>query len=724
MYINSTKNIAIITLLIVFLLPISLLAQIKIVSPSSRSVYQRDVNGQREITIAGTFDVPIDKIEVRAVPVLAGQGIDLPWTTLQTNPIGGLFSGNITLYGGWYSIEVKATKGNQEVGRNVLDRLGVGEVFIIAGQSNGQGLKDYKGAPGADEDRVMYISNYINDSNDLLTDPPRAEFSKLTSSTSFIAPRGQTPWCWGLLGDLLVKKLNLPVLFINTAWEGTAVENWSKSMQGLDTYNYYGGGGVDAYKYPPRMPYANLEIAAKTYGTQFGIRSILWIQGEADALFKTSAANYRARLQSIIDRLGADIGDKRLTWVISRTSRTSNSASRPFNVITSADVIGAQNAVIETPYNPTYPGPNTDDLDVERGDGTHFVGSSINDITGTRNALTVLANAWNNTLDLKFFSTVTPVSPSKIPVMSAACVSDNNAITLSLPEGYASYAWNTGQNTRSINVSTPGNYYATVKDQYGNSILSSVLTLNANAKPNVPTISPSGNQQACADMGVTFTANGTLQYNWFNSNSNTPFATSNSVVLNENKNFEINAQNIYGCVSDKTAPTKLVVHPKVAKPVIESIGPFTIQANTLDNNANQKFIWSRPYSDKDTTATMVKILKSGTYAAKTQVSYSMDNSTLVCYSDVESKNFTAVESNDVVFYPNPSQGGFIYIESRDDIRNATISVFDVSGRILTEETIPLLHSRLPISIKNLTAGKYIVRVTGQGLVITKSIMIR
>lgn len=724
MYINSTKKISVLVLIIIFILPLSLFAQVKIISPSSRSVYQRDVNGQREITIAGTFDVPIDKIEVRAVPVVTGQGFDLPWTTLQTNPVGGLFSGNVTLYGGWYSVEIRATKGSQEVGRDVLDRLGVGEVFIVAGQSNGQGLKDYMGAPGADDDRVMYISNYTNDSKDLLTDPPRAEFSKLTAGTSFIAPRGQTPWCWGVLGDLLVKKLNLPVLFINTAWEGTAVENWSKSMQGLDTYNYYGGGGTDAYKYPPRMPYANLEIAAKTYGTQFGIRAILWIQGEADALFKTSAANYRTRLQSIIDRLGADIGDRRLTWVISRTSRTSNSTSRPFNVITSADVIGAQNAVIETPYNPTYPGPETDNLILERGDGTHFVGSSFNDVSGTRNALTILANAWNNTLDLNFFSTVTPVSPSRLPIMTAACVTDNNAVALSLPEGYASYSWNTGQNTRTINVSGAGSYYATVKDQYGNSILSSVLTLSTNAKPSTPTISPAGNQQACADAGITFTANGSLQYNWFNNGSTTPFSTSASVLINENKNFVVNAQNIYGCISDKTDPTSLVVHPKISKPIIESVGPFTIQAKSTTSNANEKYIWTRPYSDKDTTASIVKLLKSGVYTAKSQASFMLDNNTLICYSEAESKNFIALESNDVVFYPNPSQDGYIYIESREDIRDATITIFDVSGRILTEQSIPLLNSRLPIGIKNLSAGKYIVRVTGQGLALSKSIVIR
>jgi|GEM_PF-5636156 len=49
-------------------------AQIKVTSPAVRSVYQRETGGQTNVPISGYFTAPINKVEVRATPVIAGQG--------------------------------------------------------------------------------------------------------------------------------------------------------------------------------------------------------------------------------------------------------------------------------------------------------------------------------------------------------------------------------------------------------------------------------------------------------------------------------------------------------------------------------------------------------------------------------------------------------------------------------------------------------------------------
>jgi hypothetical protein len=196
-------------------------SQIKITSPTFQAVYQQDFQGQREITVSGTFTVPMDKVEIRAVPVAQGQGFELPWQELQAAPKGGVFAGNIKLLGGWYTLEVRAVSSGKIVGRDVLARMGVGEIFIIAGQSNAQGLKKYPG-PGATDDRVIYISNYENDElgqyNDLLTDPIPPVFSKLSTGLKTMSPRGQTPWCWGLLE--ICWWPNLTCLSCSSMWPG------------------------------------------------------------------------------------------------------------------------------------------------------------------------------------------------------------------------------------------------------------------------------------------------------------------------------------------------------------------------------------------------------------------------------------------------------------------------------------------------------------------------
>ncbi|MCF2503905.1 T9SS type A sorting domain-containing protein [Dyadobacter sp. CY107] len=700
-------------LLLISLISSTAFSQIRITSPTFQAVYQQNITGQREITVSGTFTVPMDKVEVRAVPVVQGQGFETPWKTLQEAPKGGVFKGDITLMGGWYSIEVRGLSDGKVVGRDILSRLGVGEVFIIAGQSNAQGLRAYPG-PSAQDDRVMYISNYNNDDRDLLTDPIPPAFNKISQDLGIMSPRGQSAWCWGLLGDLLTAKLNVPVLFINTAWEGTSIENWASSAKGIKTQNKYGG-----FVYPPQMPYANLRIAARNYGNQYGVRAVLWMQGETDALYNTPTASYREDLQFIMNKLGSETGDKRITWVIARTSRTSAGS----NIASSINpaIVAAQNAVLDTQFNPTYPGPETDPLVPNRGDGTHFVGR---DPASTREALTILANAWNESLDANFFSTVTPTNPAPIPAIEASCVTENNAVTISLPTGFASYLWNTGETGNTITVSDAGTYRATVKDNAGNSILTSVVVLDNDAKPVQPTIQQQGYQQACFDSAFQFSVSESTDiYSWYKQGSNTVIATGATAQIAESGNYYVKGRNIFGCVSENSTATSLIVRPEISKPVIEPSGPFSITA-TIAEDLDAKFIWRRPGTESDTTANLIKILKTGEYSTRAQVVYQLGDDLLTCYSDTASREFKTNEQNEVVIYPNPSQGNFVYIESRDNIREAAVTIYDIYGRVVRTTTPKLLDSRIEIDVRYLPTGKYILRVTGQGQSLTKQIVIR
>jgi hypothetical protein len=139
---------------------------------------------------------------------------------------------------------------------------------------------------------------------------------------------------------------------------------------------------------------------------------------------------------------------------------------------------------------------------------------------------------------------------------------------------------------------------------------------------------------------------------------------------------------------------------------------------------NESFIWRRPGSESDTTATLLKILKSGVYTTKARVTYTIGSNNLVCYSDTASREFKTNEQNEVVIYPNPSQGAYIYIESRDNIKDAAIELFDIRGNLIKTTAPKLLNSQMQIEVGLLPTGKYILRVTGQGQSLTKQIVIR
>jgi hypothetical protein len=136
-------------------------AQIQITFPVSRIVFQRNNQNQASVNIAGSYFQQLDMVEMRAVPVWGGQGVETSWKSIPDFRNNGHFSGTIQLNGGWYNVEVRGILNGNIVTSATLERVGVGEVFIVAGQSNAQGDQLYSGATiGATDDRVSTINFY------------------------------------------------------------------------------------------------------------------------------------------------------------------------------------------------------------------------------------------------------------------------------------------------------------------------------------------------------------------------------------------------------------------------------------------------------------------------------------------------------------------------------------------------------------------------------------
>jgi len=206
-------------------------AQITINLPLTRSVFQRDNNNTSSIYISGNYEDAIEKIEARLLPVKVGQGIATDWAPIINKPQNGSFVGSIKGTGGWYQLQVRAWKNGAVFSQSTVEKVGIGEVFLIAGQSNAEGKRNY-GEKASFDDRINCFDYQKVDFLDEI--PPFQSFSHI-ERTSSIAPRGQGTWCWGELGDLLAKRLNVPIMFFNAAYEGTSIENWYSSSIGVST---------------------------------------------------------------------------------------------------------------------------------------------------------------------------------------------------------------------------------------------------------------------------------------------------------------------------------------------------------------------------------------------------------------------------------------------------------------------------------------------------------
>jgi hypothetical protein len=680
---------------------------IKITYPESRAVFQRENDNTTTIYVSGNLYQPVDSVQARVQAEAVGQGLNTNWVTIQRKPQGGLFQGPLRAKGGWYRLEVQAFAGGTIVGSDVIRKVGVGEVFIITGQSNAQGFQNF-GAVGATDDRVNCVS-YDNSNANSLADPPAPTFEQL-SAGALIGPRGNSAWCWGILGDMIARQYQVPVLFINTAWEATIIRNWKESSQGMTTLRWF-----NSQPYPPGMPYANLVIALRYYCSLQGLRAVLWQQGENDNYpLNSSRQEYGNDMQYLVNKTRSDT-QRYPAWVLARSSYNTGRVSQ--------DIIQAQNDVINTYNNNVFAGPFTDNIQIPRYEGeVHFGGEGLKQ----------LGQAWFESLNAVFFSSSRPLPPLPPPTVTVACAPSNNSLTVKLPDLYKSYSWNSGQNTQSITINGPGIYRAILKDNQGNTYLSPTVEVQGPIQPANPIISLAsqpnrsvdGQQQICADSSLALVAN---------TSANSSASWSNGVIsrnisLNQAGVYTAQAINVYGCKSAQASTISLTIRPKVPAPTIEQIGTYSLQAilPTPSGAQTDLYDWRRGNELLPQTGAVVKVTVTANYTARTKATYALDGgNSLTCYSDYSvPKAFTFDQSlGGLSVYPNPSQDGALVIETVENLQDASVEVFSMTGQQLFMQQVPLIDERKRVDLSGLAQGEYILRVRSGGFNVSRRVII-
>ncbi len=648
----------------ILLLPLLAIAQIQVSFPTSRAVLQRNNANQATIRVTGYYTSSVTRVEAR-LRARDGQGISSDWHTIQDNPSGGVYAGDITGTGGWYNLEVRGMNSDQQVGNTtIIERVGIGEVFIIAGQSNAQGV--HQTAPNPLNDRVNCV-NYRYSDTGFPSDPSTPVFTQLDNSPGFtIAPRGVGSWCWGQLGDILVKRLNVPVMFFNAAFTGTSSQNWRDTApEGGITY---GPGGA----YPARQPYINLKIALQFYANTLGLRAILWHQGETDNLTDVPTLQYVNNLQSTISQSRQDY-NKNMAWVVARVSYG--------DYIGGVDqaIIAGQNTVINSTAN-VFSGPNTDVIQVPRKRpplneeiGLHFDYDGLIDV----------ANAWNASLTDSFFQSAIPVSAVPSPTISVVCAANNN-LTFTVNGNYPTVQWDSGESGSTLTKGA-GTYRAKIKDTFGNVVFSgqirvadspvatvvdnrppsvcigsslslttnydnitwvnqqnntnvstsrlfsttsagayyvryrdvsscdftsNVLNVAINPLPVTPTISNEKSTTFCQGDNTSLRASAdNIQYNWSDGQKNKVVSVGNS------GSYFLTVTDQNGCASAQSNTIVVTAHPVPAKPVISTNGPTTFCADrnvTLTAPQSLAYLWT-----SGQTSQTLSLSQSGDFAVRT-----------------------------------------------------------------------------------------------------------
>lgn len=253
-------------------------------------MFQRDALNQASVRIRGTYFGTVTSIEYRH----AGGA----WATLVASPAGGTFDQTVTLQGPAYG-DLEVRFSNLTAVTASHPGIGVGDVFMVLGQSNnvgGSAIYVPFVAPGA---HPTWAANEFDKAElwRLNVETVGQPFDSCTSSVYGVhATTGQGSY-FGKLASLIAEA-GMPVAFVPCALGSTAIADWAVSTS---TGTLYGAALA----------------RANTIGAHKGV---VWYQGEEDGLRTTSQATYEAALNALInDWVSRFAGHK---WVLCNINST------------------------------------------------------------------------------------------------------------------------------------------------------------------------------------------------------------------------------------------------------------------------------------------------------------------------------------------------------------------------------------------------------------------
>ena len=318
-------------------------------SPDSHQIVQRNEYSMGIFPVQGSTEYTVDLIEGRYIPM--GNSMPSDWHSVAT-PLSSHFYGTIEVPTGWHQLEFRFLNDGQVIDIVTVGPVGVGEVFIVAGQSNSANSGEFPLTPTDPR-----VSTWGSNGWRFGHDPQPAATGN-----------GGSPW--PVVGDLLTHRYDVPIGFLSVGYGGTKVDRWVPDTNDL---------------------FPRITDALDAVGPS-GARAILWHQGESNA-GGTTVEDYAEMLGEVVLGSRAHAGYD-IAWLVARVGFVPNG-----DPVKMGWVVGGQNTVIDA--DPlTFPGPHTDDLNGTewRYDTIHFNEAGLREHAARWD--TRIANAMNDLLHL------------------------------------------------------------------------------------------------------------------------------------------------------------------------------------------------------------------------------------------------------------------------------------------------------------------------------------
>ena len=269
--------------------------------PTNWQIYQQK-DGRADIPLAGRWysDAPEGaEVSVYARVVSEATGEPLAgW--IRCGVRGGQWSGVLPAVpaGGLYRVETKldfaGADGNSIIRGDMVHHVGVGDLFVFAGQSNASGRA---GDPIADGPELGV--HVVRNSGlwDLASHPLNDTTAALPADHLETNNPSHSPWLW--FAKRLKAELNYPIGLLQTSQGGC----------GLWQYNPEEEGSL----------YRNMLRVVRDFAPG-GVRGVLWYQGCADGHMGLGGT-YLARFRAMVEHARRDLGQPDLPFFTVQLNR-------------------------------------------------------------------------------------------------------------------------------------------------------------------------------------------------------------------------------------------------------------------------------------------------------------------------------------------------------------------------------------------------------------------
>jgi hypothetical protein len=272
--------------------------ELQLSSPLDHQVVQRRTVNRGTVSLIGTDGTQADGtigLETRFV----ADGRPSPWLRIDCPVVRGRFQCPVDLpAGGWFRLEVRQLKGGEVVARTRVEHLGVGEVFVVTGQSN---------SANHGEERQTPQSGLVTTFDGTRWRPAHDPQPGASGDGGSFLPA---------FGDALSRRLGVPVGLVACGIGATSVREWlpkgsrfpnpptlTHRVRRLDSGEWESDGAA----------FEGLVARMTPFGPG-GFRAVLWHQGESDANQADASRTLAGPLYR--EYLGRVIGEsrRRIGW--------------------------------------------------------------------------------------------------------------------------------------------------------------------------------------------------------------------------------------------------------------------------------------------------------------------------------------------------------------------------------------------------------------------------